>query len=955
MSEVPAPSGARGKRGSATSRSAASAPEDSPGGTEVRRSARPGKPVPAGKSARSPKSAPAPKSAQSEKSAASAKGSQASGRRRSERHAGASRDVAVLKRSSDLQFLLATSEDLARSLALPDVLSTICRNLLGVVPASRVGILLKESDGSLRLAAGAVRGLADGDFPRGRRLDPAVYPEVARALMTGEPVEIPDVATNPLVAGSRSPLQALGIRSLLVMPLSAQDRKLGVLSIAQQRSDRPFTMRQRQLIHAVACQAAVALTNAQLYTELQGSARDLERKVEERTRSLRESHLRLAVLNEITTAINMSLDLDRILEAALTGLQRLASVDLAQVWLVPGEPPLELEAYQLDARGRLSATRRPLSEDDSDGWLLDLEGQPIRFQGEALEARSHLHAPLVSKERVVGALHVFAASPEPHPDADMELLQQVAGEISIALERSRLYRREMRRSRQFEAISDIGRQITRAVALEGLLPMAAGLIRSSFGYPLASVLLPDESGRELVVAGAAGVHPRVTEIVARHRQPIGMGLCGQAFLERRTINVPDVSKELRHAAYEGLATRSELVVPIVAGDEAIGVIDLQSDRPSAFTDEDVAVLETLADQLAAALKLARLIEDLQRESAFTEQIINNLTAGLVVTDSRRVVQVLNQRAAETLSIAPEEVIGRDLLAVLPSAAPLFEYRHEAIGRECEIEIRDGTIIPLGFSNSFFVDTIRRRNAVIITFRDLSDVRELQRKVRHAERLATIGSVAAGVAHEIRNPLFGISATSQILVRELPPGPLRQLTEDMLDEVRRLNDLVTSLVAYGRPQAQRLTEVEAGHLASEAVEAARARAEQVATTLEVTEEMPPARLLADADQLKQVILNLVLNAIEANPGGRVEVSTSLSRDSQNIVVRVRDHGRGIPPHELEKVFDLFFTTKPKGSGMGLAISSKIVQDHGGVITAANARGGGALFEVRLPVMPQGADS
>lgn len=866
------------------------------------------------------------------------------------RAAGASGPI---QRSSDLQFLLATSEDLARSLALADVLSTICRNLLGVVPASRVGILLTEGDSALRLAAGAVRGVDDAAFPRGRILDPALYPEVARALATGEPVEIADVATNPLVAGSRSPLQALGIRSLHVVPLAAQDRMLGVLSIAQQRSDRPFTPRQRQLIHAVACQAAVALRNAQLYQEIQGAARELERKVEERTRSLRESHLRLAVLNEITTAINMSLDLDRILEAALAGLQRLSSVDLAQAWLVPGEPARELEAYQLDASGRLLATRRPLPEDDASAWMLDLEGQPIRFPGPVLEARAHLHAPIVSKERVVGALHVFAGSPEPHADADIELLQQVAGEISIALERSRLYRQEKRRSRQFEAISDIGRQITRAVAVEGLLPMAADLIRSSFGYPLASVLLPDEGRRELVVAGAAGENPRVTERARLHRQPIGLGLCGQAFLERKTINVPDVAREPRHAIFEGLATRSELVVPIIAGDEAIGVIDLQSDEPGAFTGDDVGVLETLADQLAAALKLARLIDDLQRESAFTEQVINNLTAGLVVTDSRRVVQVINQRAAEILRLDPAEIAGRDLLAVLPSAGPLFEYRHEAIGRECEIELADGSRIPLGFSNSFFVDTIRKRNAVIITFRDLSEVRELQRKVRHAERLATIGSVAAGVAHEIRNPLFGISATAQILVRELQPGPLRQLSMDMLDEVRRLNGLVTNLVAYGRPQAQRLSEIEAGRPARNAIEAARARAEQAGTRLELSEDAEAGTILADGDQVEQVMLNLVLNAIEADPGGRVEVS--VSRDRGHVVYRVRDHGPGIPADALDKVFDLFFTTKAQGSGMGLAISGKIVQDHGGTITAANARGGGASFEVRLPASPGGDPS
>ena len=859
--------------------------------------------------------------------------------------------AAATARADDLQFLLATSEDLARSLALSDVLSSVSRNLINVVPVSRVGILLREGDAHLRLAAGAVRGVSDEDFPRGRLLQLDHYPEVARALATGEPVDVPDVSTNALLAGSRLPLQALGIRSLLVLPLSAQDRTLGVLSIAQRKGDKPLTARERRLLQAVASQSAVALRNAQLFAELQASARELERKVEERTKSLRESHLRLAVLNEITTAINMSLDLDRILEAALAGLQRLHSVDLAQAWLIAGEPPRELQAYQLDDLGRLETTRRPIPDSDPSQWLLHLEGQPVRFRGKGMEPRAHLHAPIISKDQIVGALHVFSLSPESHPDADMELLQQVAGEISIALERSRLYRREMRRSRQFEAISDIGRQITRAVALEGLLPMAASLIRSSFGYPLACVLLPDETGRELVVAGAAGTNPRMTDRASRHRQPIGLGLCGQSLLERRTLNVPDVSKEPRYVGLDGLATRSELVVPIIAGEEAIGVIDIQSDHPKGFTDEDVSVIETLADQIAAALKLSRLIGDLQRGSAFTDQVINNLTAGLVVTDRRRVVQVINQRAAEILKVAGEQILGRDFLEVFPTAEPLFAYSFEAIGRECEVELADGTRVPLGFSNSFFVDTAQRRDAVIITFRDLSDVRELQRKVRHAERLATIGSVAAGVAHEIRNPLFGITATAQILERDLPDGALKQLVRDMLDETRRLNDLVTNLVAYGRPHALRLAEVDPSRLAREVVDAVKPRAQQAGTRLDVRASSDAHALVADADQLKQVLLNLLINAIEADPSGRVSLSVSRDKPGEWLVFRVRDHGPGIPADRIDRVFDLFYTTKPKGSGMGLAISSKIVQDHGGVITASNApasEGGGAVFEVRLPL-------
>ncbi len=865
----------------------------------------------------------------------------------------ASRGKAVatgaVRRSDDLQFLLACSEDLARSLSVSDVLTALSRNLLGRVPASRIGILLREGETEIKLVAGAARGAADDDFPHGRRLDLADYPEVARVLATGEAVEIPDVSTHALLAGSRAPLASLGIRTLLVLPLAARTGCVGVLSVAQRRGDRAFTDRQRRLMQAVASQAATALHNAQLFARLEAGSRELERTVAERTRSLRESHVRLSILAEISTAMNMSLDLDRILEAALSGLQRLDTVDVAQAWLVEGEPPRAMNAWQLDGTGMLQMTRTPIPEGEPGDWLLHVEGQPVPVGSGVFVARAHALAPLVSPDAAVGALHVFSASPSGFAETDTELLQQVAGEISIALERSRLYRREQRRRAQLEAISDIGRRITRAVALEDMLPMAAHLIRSSLGYPLACILLPDERARDLVVAGASSSHPRLAERCAGHRVPMGMGLCGHAHAQRRTINVPDVAREPRHEPMEGLMTRSEIVVPILAGGEAIGVLDIQSEEAGAFTQEDVTVLQTLADQLAAAIKLAQVFGALRRESAFTEQIINNLTAGLIVTNRLGEVRIVNQRAAEILRMEPADLAGRKLVEVLPTTAPLFVYSYEAVGRECEVELADGTVVPLGFSNSFFADATEQRDAVIITFRDLSEVRDLQRRVRHSERLATIGSVAAGVAHEIRNPLFGISATAQILVRELSDGPLRDLSREMLDETRRLNELVAQLVAFGRPHALRLADVEPARIARDAVEAVKARAAEAGVTIRVRAH-DSLSVLADADQIKQVMLNLLLNAIEANPGGRVDVSVSRA-GADEVAFRVRDRGPGIPPGQAEKVFDLFFTTKPHGSGIGLAISSRIVQDHGGAISATNAPDGGALFEVRLPVRRQ----
>jgi len=819
-----------------------------------------------------------------------------------------------------------------------------------VVPAWRVAVVLAEESGPLRLAAGFVE---DGGalLPQGRQLDAADYPEVQRAMATRAPVLVADVERDPLMQGVRHAVGEAGIRSLFVVPLLVGDRCLGVLSLAQRPRVRRFSARERSLAQAVANQAAVAIRNAQLYGELRAAAEELEAKVERRNRKLEESHLKLNVLNEIAAAVNVSLDVERVVQAALRGLERLPAVDRAQVCLVEDVPAGLCRVFTLDAERRVREHEVEVGD-----TLLDRADRALSLAGRWLAPSdepappplpSHLLAPLVSKEGVIGAVQVFSGRPGAHSGDDVELLQQVAGELSLAVERSLLYRAAQRRSKQFEVLSDLGRQLTGAVTLENLLPTAAQLVQRSLGYSMVTVLVLDEDEEQLVAAGVAAADPAVAQRVENHRMPANAGLCGRAIATGRPVLAVDVSTEPDFVPVADVPTRSELAVPLILTSEAVGVIDLQADRPGAFGPNDLALMRTVADQVAAALHLSRLFDDLHRQGEFTERVMNNLTGGLIVTDRRRVVQVVNLRGAEILQVDRWDLLGRDLLEVIPTAAPLFHYAPDTLSRECEIARPDGTRIPVGFSNAFFADAGHDSEAVIITFRDLSEIRELQRKVRHAERLATIGTVAAGVAHEIRNPLFGISATAQVLASELPAGsPLVELATGMLEETRRLNKIVEALVTYGRPQRLHLAPVDAAALAEGVVAQVRSRAAEQGTAVALRLAAGPLSFQADADQVRQVVLNLLINACDAAPGGHVAVS--VEPGDEEVVFRVCDDGPGLKPEQIDKVFDLFYTTKPKGSGMGLAISSKIVEDHGGSLVATSPPGGGACFEVRLPV-------
>ena len=265
----------------------------------------------------------------------------------------------------------------------------------------------------------------------------------------------------------------------------------------------------------------------------------------------------------------------------------------------------------------------------------------------------------------------------------------------------------------------------------------------------------------------------------------------------------------------------------------------------------------------------------------------------------------------------------------------------------EVALRDGTRLPLGYSNSRFADPAGRSGGTIVVFRDLTEIKKLQEELRRKDRLAAIGQLANSVAHEVRNPLFGISSVAQILAREVEfQPPHRDLVTAMLAETRRLNAFVEDLLLYSRPSKISPQPTDIHHMWEEllALQRERIQATQVAMRTQFDARLRPFPM--DAHKIRQVFLNLLLNALEATPaGGQITVKTLGA--TSGVQIAIADTGSGIPPEDLERIFDLFFTTKPTGSGFGLAICKRIVEDHGGSISAYSRVGKGSIFTVTLP--------
>ena len=269
---------------------------------------------------------------------------------------------------------------------------------------------------------------------------------------------------------------------------------------------------------------------------------------------------------------------------------------------------------------------------------------------------------------------------------------------------------------------------------------------------------------------------------------------------------------------------------------------------------------------------------------------------------------------------------------------------------------DGSEVFLGFSTSPMKDAEGQSIGRVVIFQDLTPIRQMEERVRIADRLAGVGELAAGLAHEIRNPLASIAGSSQLLRESATSvGESATLLDIIGRESQRLNGLITDFLAYTGPSQRNTARLDVASLLRDVVEAVRAgEAREKGVVIELA-RLPALRVEGDGEQLRQVAWNLVRNAVQAAPaGGKVMIDgfEQIRHGVRYVVAAVVDTGPGIAPGNLEKIFNPFFTTKEGGTGLGLSISQRIVHQHKGFIEVRQAPGKGSAFSVFLPASSYG---
>ncbi|HEU4325282.1 MAG TPA: ATP-binding protein [Roseiflexaceae bacterium] len=355
-----------------------------------------------------------------------------------------------------------------------------------------------------------------------------------------------------------------------------------------------------------------------------------------------------------------------------------------------------------------------------------------------------------------------------------------------------------------------------------------------------------------------------------------------------------------------------------------------------------------AAQLADAnARLHEHADQAERMRARVASILASLDSGVLTIDSDGRLTVANNTAGRLLgSVGWDEAdLRQNLHAALDAGRSGF---HQLAVRGRTLAVRRA---PLRGPGGEAVGTV-------LVLDDITELRALEEQIQRAQRLASLGRLAGGLAHEIRNPLGIVRAAAQVLDSTLATTPqLREYTQVMQTEVDRVDRLIEQLLAYARPRTLQRGPVEPGQLVGRVVELTQvvAARQQVQLVAEVTPGLPPVE--GDAELLHQALVNLVLNALQATPaGGTVTITTQLcSTDRPPVVaIRVQDTGQGITPDDLPRIFDPFFTTRDDGIGLGLSIVQQIVQEHRGTVEALNRPGAGAAFVVRLPSSGDGVE-
>ena len=452
-------------------------------------------------------------------------------------------------------------------------------------------------------------------------------------------------------------------------------------------------------------------------------------------------------------------------------------------------------------------------------------------------------------------------------------------------------------------------------------------------------------------------------------RPLGSTLARRALEENKIAIIQGIGTRPEfpvedfpvHVA-EGVCDIAVAPMPIVGNNSGAIVAGYRS--PHKFTEDEKHLLRNLAEMAAVVLDSARLVETVVAAEKIWEQTFHAIGEGILVYDrSKRIVRC-NPRAAEMVEMQPEDVIGLSFdevfarmfgkqavayyLAERGDSSSVFEVRTEG-GRRTMVSI-------------FPIEAATRDSVNVVTLNDVTRLSEIQEQLARSRRLGSVGQLAAGVAHEINNPLAAIATCAEAIMRDVQGKKDLQVLasehqwsyylDEILRQALRCKEITRGLLDLTRQREPKRTLCDINAIARQCAKVAAQQGDSARIEFEVALDDSLGQTATDASMVRQIIDNLLTNALDAlgETGGKIEISTL--RDGDRIMIQVADTGHGISPDVLPRVFDPFFSTKGpgKGYGLGLAISAAIAESLKGALSVESKEGAGSKFRLWLPRRP-----
>jgi PAS domain S-box-containing protein len=422
---------------------------------------------------------------------------------------------------------------------------------------------------------------------------------------------------------------------------------------------------------------------------------------------------------------------------------------------------------------------------------------------------------------------------------------------------------------------------------------------------------------------------------------------------------------------------SKLLIPLLSRGELIGILSLGSKlKGGIYSDEDVNLFQSIGNEAALALENAQLYHEVLVMRDNYEMILQHMDNGVIAADLEEVVVTFNNKAGEILHMEPKEILGQKIDRLGKQIASIFQQtlqgqRHYNKLLRLSLPTRKEKRI-LSVSSSLIKGQDGRILGGLLVFSDVTELKRLQEEVKRGEKLATLGSMAARVAHEIRNPLVSVKTFCQMLPDKYQDQGFREVFLPLvIKEVDRISNITEDLLNFSRvsPRVLKLVAVQEVLEESLALIKQELRKKEIIVNKDYTQEN--ISLLTDPDKLKQVFLNLFTNSIQAmDKGGILTIKTEIESNGEHqespilaydsvssrspwanariACIRISDTGKGIPEENISDIFEPFFTTKEKGTGLGLVISQEIVKELKGSIEVESQLGEGSTFIIRLPL-------